>query len=199
MTAQAGDTASSPARRKTAVRQALRTLRRSLTPSARRRAAHRAALHLARAARRWNARHIAAYLSLAEEIDTAPLIALLRRQGCTLYAPRLARAGRLRFTRLNARAALRCNRYGIAEPVAQPRPARLDLILLPLVAFDAGGRRLGMGGGYYDRLLARPRPWRRPTRVGLAFAAQEVTSVPAEARDVRLDAVVTERGLRRFR
>ena len=197
MTAQAGDTTSSLARRKSAVRTSVRDLRRSLAASARRQAARRAARHLARAVRIWSARHVAVYLSMAEEFDTAPLITLLRRNGCALYVPKLAGPGRLRFARLAAGTALRRNRYGIAEPVAAVRPARLDLILLPLVAFDAQGRRLGMGGGYYDRLLARPR--RRPLRVGLAFASQEVAAVPAEARDVRLDAVITERGLRRFR
>jgi 5-formyltetrahydrofolate cyclo-ligase len=79
------------------------------------------------------------------------------------------------------------------------RPPRLDLVVLPLVAFDDEGRRLGMGGGYYDRWLARPRAARRPLRVGFGFALQEARVVPATAHDVRLDAVVTERGLRRFR
>jgi 5-formyltetrahydrofolate cyclo-ligase len=121
---------------------------------------------------------------------------LLRRHGCRVYVPRLAGGG-LRFVPL--RGALRANRFHIAEPVGAGRPPRLDLIVLPLVAFDGSGRRLGMGGGYYDRWLARARPWRRPLRVGLAFAAQEVPAVPAGARDARLDAVVTERGSRRFR
>ena len=201
MTAQAGDTTSTPselkslARRKQAMRQAVRQVRRSLDAATRRRAAVRAATHLARAARQ--VRHVAVYLSVGEELDTAPLLDLLRRRGCTLYAPRLAGPGRLRFTRLAHGTTLRRNRYGIAEPIGGALPSRLDLVLLPLVAFDAQGRRLGMGGGYYDRLLARPRRW--PLRVGFAFAAQEVAAVPAQAHDVRLDAVVTERGLRRFR
>ena len=195
MTAQAGDTASLSSR-KSALRKSVRQLRRAVPAADRRRAAQQAAAHLARLARACSARHVAAYLSLPEEIDTAPLLALLRRQGCVLYVPKLAGAGQLRFTRL--RAPLRHNRHGIAEPVAGGRPARLDLIVLPVVAFDEDGRRLGMGGGYYDRLLARARPWRRPLRIGLAFAAQQVAAVPANARDARLDAVVTERGLRRF-
>jgi len=195
MTAQAGGTTSLSSR-KAAQRKALRLLRRTLPVAARRRAALRAARHLALLARACGARHVAAYLSLVEEIGTAPLIALLRRQGCRVYVPKIAGA-RLRFAPL--RGALRDNRFGIAEPAGAARPPRLDLIVLPLVAFDAAGRRLGMGGGYYDRLLARPRPARRPLRVGLAFAAQEVPAVAAGAGDARLDAVVTERGARRFR
>lgn len=194
MTAHVGDTTSLP-RRKAAARKTVRTRRSSLSPAERRRAAHKAAVHAARAACKAQARHVAIFLSMTEELDTAPLIGRLLDQGCTLYVPKVAAAGRLRFTRLAG--ALRRNRYGIAEPVALSLPARLDLVLLPLVAFDGKGRRLGMGGGYYDRWLARP--CRRPLRMGYAFAAQEVAAVPAAAHDVRLDAVVTERGLRRFR
>jgi 5-formyltetrahydrofolate cyclo-ligase len=195
MTAQAGDT-TSLASRKAAQRKALRRARAALPAATRRCAAHAAARCLARLARAAGARHVAAYLSIKEEIDTAPLIVLLRRQGCRVYVPKIDGA-RLRFAPL--RGALRANRFRIAEPVGGGRPPRLDLIVLPLVAFDADGRRLGMGGGYYDRLLARPRPARRPLRVGLAFAAQEVPAVPAGAGDARIDAIVTERGARRFR
>jgi 5-formyltetrahydrofolate cyclo-ligase len=92
---------------------------------------------------------------------------------------------------------LRDNRYGIAEPASGMRAARLDLIVLPLVAFDAQGHRLGMGGGYYDRLLARTRRG-GPRRVGYAFSAQQADALPHEAHDAKLDAVATERGLLRF-
>jgi 5-formyltetrahydrofolate cyclo-ligase len=197
MTAQAGDTTSSLALRKAALRKALRQHRRALSPAQRRREAARAAAHLARACRAWNARDIAVYLSLPEEIDTAPLLRALRR-GCRLYVPVLAPGPRLRLVRWRDGAPLRANRYGIPEPAVRQRAARLDLVVLPLVAFDAAGRRLGMGGGYYDRLLARRRPFRRPLCVGLAFAGQEVPAVPAGPLDARLDAVATARGLRRF-
>jgi 5-formyltetrahydrofolate cyclo-ligase len=161
----------------------------------RRRAAERAARCLAPLLR---GRHVAVYLSLGEEIDTTPLIRRLRRLGCSLYVPKVGARGELRFTRLVAGAALRRNRYGIREPAALRRPLRLDAIVMPLVAFDAAGRRLGMGGGYYDRLLRTPPPYRRPWRVGFAFAAQQIARVPADVHDARLHAVATEHGLRRF-
>jgi 5-formyltetrahydrofolate cyclo-ligase len=193
VTAQAGDTTSSLARRKAAVRLPVRTLRQLLPLSQRKRAAAQAARHLAS---RLRGCRVAVYLSLGEEIDTAPLIRRLRQLGCALYVPKVGARGQLRFTRLTG--ALRRNRYGIREPAVLRRPSRLDAIVLPLVAFDGAGRRLGMGGGYYDRLLGRARPYRRPWRVGFAFAAQEVAAVPVEAHDVRLHAVATERGVRRF-
>jgi hypothetical protein len=93
------------------------------------------------------------------------------------------------------------------EQVVQPisrliRAREHDAAAFVIACFSDPGlhlARLGMGGGYYDRWLARPRAARRPLRVGFGFALQEARVVPATAHDVRLDAVVTERGLRRFR
>lgn len=90
------------------------------------------------------------------------------------------------------------NRYGIPEPDVDPsmliEPEEIALAVLPLVGFDAGGNRLGMGAGWYDRSFAfrrdRPAP---PWLVGAAFSAQQVESVHCQAWDVPLDAVCTER------
>ena len=100
-------------------------------------------------------------------------------------------------------APLRTNRYGIAEPTGTDhRDARwCDLVLLPLVAFDACGHRLGTGGGYYDRALAFRRlrqSWPGPRLVGLAHSAQELPTISPNPTDVALDAIVTERGIRIF-
>ena len=70
------------------------------------------------------------------------------------------------------------------------------IVLAPLVGWDGAGYRLGYGGGYYDRTLAAMT--RKPRLVGLAFAAQELDSIPREPHDVPLDAVVTEAGVRHF-
>ena len=94
------------------------------------------------------------------------------------------------------------NRYGIPEPRVPRsrwvRAAMLDLILVPLVAFDRAGGRLGMGGGYYDATLAflhHRHHWLKPRIVGAAFAFQELPAVPQEPWDVSLTAIVTERGV----
>ena len=96
------------------------------------------------------------------------------------------------------------NRFGIPEPVVEPSStlaaAEMTVVLLPLVAFDATGHRLGMGGGYYDRTFAfrhagAPPPW----LIGVGYALQETADVGAEAWDVRLDAVATDAGWRAFR
>jgi 5-formyltetrahydrofolate cyclo-ligase len=96
------------------------------------------------------------------------------------------------------------NRFAIPEPIVTRRTLRtareLDFLLVPLVAFDNAGSRLGMGGGYYDRTLAYLRlrdHWRRPRVVGLAHSFQRVESLPRNAWDVPVDAVATERALHR--
>ena len=196
------DPPSSVAARKSELRRQLRRLRVAIPDPQRRRCARAAARQLLRWRAVNRARDIAVYLSVRSELSTVPLIARLLRRGHRLWAPVTGAGGRMRFAPLHARSCLRRGGLGLPQ-VARARPLRggreLDLVLLPLLGFDARGRRLGNGGGYYDRTLAAPRRGRRPLLVGHAYAAQEVAEVPAEPWDVRLDAVVTERGLRRFR
>jgi len=198
MTALAGDTASL----KTRLRQEFRRRRASLPAAQRRRAAERAAQRLARTPLFRRARHVAIYLPYASELDTAPLQRRCLAQGKRVYVPRVLDGFRLRFEQLPADAALRHNRYGIAEPAGR-RPhcglRRLDLVVLPLTAFDLQGHRLGTGGGYYDRALALRGPSRKPRLVGYAYALQQAETLPAEPWDVRLDAVVTETRFHTFR
>lgn len=148
--------------------------------------------------------HIAGYAALAGEPDLSAALEALARRGARLYLPRIASFRRRELTFARATAASRTNRFGIREPwpPARPIPAgQLDIVLVPLVGFDARGVRLGMGGGYYDRAFAFRRHRRallRPRLIGIAFACQQVEVLPAAAHDVRLDAVITEHGLTRF-
>jgi 5-formyltetrahydrofolate cyclo-ligase len=89
---------------------------------------------------------------------------------------------------------------GIASPLVSAGDLTPDLVIVPLIAFDAAGARLGQGGGYYDRTLAELRASKgAPPCVGLAFAGQEVEAVPREDHDQKLDGVLTELGYRAFR
>lgn len=97
---------------------------------------------------------------------------------------------------------LTLNRYNIAEPdihlYQTPKPWGLDLILMPLVAFDTSGNRLGMGKGYYDRTLKFLRyryHWRKPKLVGIAYEFQKFDALPFQPWDIPLDAIVTERSV----
>ncbi|MBI3171057.1 MAG: 5-formyltetrahydrofolate cyclo-ligase, partial [Hydrocarboniphaga effusa] len=154
------------------MRQQLRAQRAAIPKSVRRAAAVKAARSASRLLR--NRRHVAVYFSHGSELDTGPLIQALARRNHRLYLPRL-QGGRMSFVPFSPGAKLRRNRFGIPEPVAAARAARLDAIVLPLVGFGGAGRRLGQGGGFYDRALAR----RRSFRIGFAFAAQEAAEIPA--------------------
>ena len=155
-----------------------------------------AALHLQAGSR------IALYAALPHELDAVPLIERARARGCRIYLPRIdsARTSRgMRF--LEMQGPLRRNRLGIEEPVrlgAALGARWLDLVFLPVVGFDRAGLRLGTGGGFYDRAFAfrqLRQTWHVPALVGLAYSFQEVAHLEAAPHDVRMDAVVTEKGI----
>lgn len=180
---------------RTALRREMRQRRRGL-PGFRRRLANRALVrHLVNLPAYRRARDLAVYWPADGEADVRAVAAHAWSNGKRLYLPVVGRGGLMRFARWMQHGDLRPNRYGIPEPVQvrQCVPAgRLDLVVMPLVAFDARGNRLGMGGGYYDRALSGQR-WRR-LLVGVAFSCQHASSIPAQAWDVPIDLVITERG-----
>ena len=131
------------------------------------------------------------YVSFRSEVETAGLIAELRRTH-RVAAPRVAAAGRMDAMLLSDQPLVR-SRLGVMEPpptAVVVEPESIDAVLVPGLAFDADGFRLGYGGGYYDRFLARSA---RALRIGLAFEAQIVDSVLPHAHDQPLHHIVTER------
>ena len=190
-----------PAERR-ALRREIRGCRRALSGSERRNATR--ALTIRIAASRWfiNSRTIAVYLSNDGEIDLFPLIERAWTMGKRTYLPRIV-GPNLWFLPFHARSVLAGNRFSIPEPLEPARrrirPLFLDLVLLPLVAFDESGNRLGMGGGYYDRTFAAVRyrtAWPGPRRIGVAYELQCVDPLPVADWDVPLDAIVTEQATR---
>lgn len=145
------------------------------------------------------------YLPFEGEMDLRPLLDLALAMGKHCYLPVVPRRfeRKLGFTRLSGRNSWYLNRFGIHEHWS-PRPVRarqLDLLLVPLVGFDAAGYRLGMGGGFYDTSLAylrRRSAWRKPYLIGIGYECQKVPEVPRDPWDMPLDAALTERRLYRF-
>lgn len=177
------------------LRRQLRQRRRALPPYRQRHAAQALARIVAAHPVIARANRIALYLPADGEIDPGPLLARLLARGKRIYLPVVSAAGTLSFGRFPA-ARMRRNRFGIYEPQGRRiAPRALDVVCLPLVAFDRTGGRLGMGGGFYDRsfafLLAGRR---RPQLVGLAHHFQEVRQLPLAPWDVPLAAVATDRG-----
>jgi len=140
---------------------------------------------------------IAGYAPIGDEIDPMPLLALLAgSHACAL--PRVEEGRALTFRLWSPGMALQPGRFGIPSPPLDLPAVLPDIVLVPLLAFDRRGHRLGYGGGHYDATLAALRAAKRVDAIGLAYAAQEVDRVPDEAWDQRLDAVATEKGFMRF-
>ena len=189
---------------KALVRKELRRRRKSLAPADHAARSLQAARVITRLAQFRHGSRVALTLSFDGECDTAPLIAAARRRGVRLYTPVVVgkRRRALRFYPLGGRT--RRGTYGIEVPlrtVTPLSPRWFDLVVVPLVGIDPQGRRLGMGGGYYDTSFAfrrQRRAWRGPRLVGFAFDCQRADSVHADAWDLRLDALATESGLHPF-
>ena len=146
-----------------------------------------------------NSKHVAIYLSNDGELDTSLLIKELWNLNHAVYLPIIHpfNGANLLFQRYEKNSPMRANRYGILEPKLNcsqicPLPA-LDYLLMPLVAFDKQGNRLGMGGGFYDRTLARlhEQNWQKPQLIGLAHKCQKVDALPIESWDVPLKTIIT--------
>lgn len=155
------------------------------------------------------ATHLAAYIANDNEIDSAGFIQAWQRLDSThqCYLPALDpnHANQLAFVQYQPGDQLKTNRYQIPEPDINDHniyPAELlDVVLMPLVAFDRHGARLGMGKGYYDRTFAfiNATQHAKPILIGLAYEFQRVNHIITEEWDVPLDLVVTEAGYQEFR
>jgi 5-formyltetrahydrofolate cyclo-ligase len=141
---------------------------------------------------------VAGYAAVRGEADPFPLMAALAQQGHPLCLPQ-TRDESLVFRAWKPGDPLVIGRFNIPEPDDKMRELKPDLVLVPLLAFDRDGYRLGYGAGYYDRYLRGERERRTLRAIGIAFAGQGVVQLPREKWDEPLDAVVTEERVMRFR
>jgi 5-formyltetrahydrofolate cyclo-ligase len=132
-------------------------------------------------------------MPLKSEINPLPLMKKLAEAGAALALPVVAGRGKpliMRTWRWGE--PLAEGVWGIRQPKPEAPEVEPDILLVPLLAFDRAGNRIGYGAGYYDMTIARLRARKPVTAIGIAFAVQEVPAVPATARDERLDLVLTE-------
>jgi len=187
---------------KARLRRELRRERNSLSPASAKQSARQLCRTLLSHSRLQRSRNIAFYLSADGELDLAPLMQACHRAGKILWLPCISNERIMSFRRHRPGKPLLRNRFGIGEPppaAMRCDPMQLDLVLMPLVAFDAHGNRLGMGGGFYDRAFARCRRSRRPFLMGVAHSFQQVPALPRDPWDIPVAAVATEAGIHYFR
>jgi 5-formyltetrahydrofolate cyclo-ligase len=136
---------------------------------------------------------VSGFMPLKSEISPLPLMHKLATVGAELALPRIvARGSPLSMRAWEFGAPLDRGQWGIREPPPDAPEVEPDILLVPLLAFDRAGYRIGYGAGYYDMTLARLRARKPVTAVGIAFAAQEVPEIPKTPGDERLDLVLTE-------
>jgi 5-formyltetrahydrofolate cyclo-ligase len=137
---------------------------------------------------------VSGFMPLKSEINPLPLMRKLAGAGARLALPVIdARGKPLILRAFTFGDALDSGQWGIREPKPEAPEVAPDIMLVPLLAFDRTGHRVGYGAGYYDRTIAKFRAMKTVVAVGIAYAAQEIEAVPITERDARLDLVLTER------
>ncbi|WP_434288207.1 5-formyltetrahydrofolate cyclo-ligase [Celeribacter sp. SCSIO 80788] len=139
----------------------------------------------------------AGYMPLGSEIDPRPAMSVLHDRGPVAVPVVEAKAQPLRFDRWTPEGAMVEGAFGALIPAAS-EPVIPEVVIVPMLAFNRAGHRLGYGGGFYDRTLAKLRAMGSVFAVGLVYAAQELPDIPVEPTDAPLDAIVTEREVLTF-
>ncbi|PKH01263.1 5-formyltetrahydrofolate cyclo-ligase [Psychromonas sp. MB-3u-54] len=183
---------------RTEIRHQIRTTRRDLSGLQQKRDADRLFSRLIKHSRVQQAGKISVTLAYDGEIDTLRFVEWCWKNNKTIYLPVIHpfHKGHLLFLEYTTKTEMVLNQHGIFEPKLNQLNTcpmnDLDLIFTPLVAFDTQGNRIGMGGGYYDRMLA---PWFKdktgPYPIGLAHDCQQIEQLPVEEWDVPLPEIIT--------
>lgn len=173
-------------------------MRDALSPELRAQHSAAAASHVVALLARAPPACLAAFVAMGSEIDPSAVLVWAAGRGIPTAVPMVA-GDRMTFALHAPSEPLVDGVFGTRQPVEGAVQASPDVWLVPLLGFDARGGRLGYGAGHYDRAIARTiAAGLRPRLIGFAFSAQEVDRVPLEGHDQRLDAVVTELGIRTF-
>jgi 5-formyltetrahydrofolate cyclo-ligase len=139
---------------------------------------------------RYHPHCVAAYLPIGSECDTRQIIDAARASGADIVLPALVGRSHIVFRLHRVGDPLVTGGFGTSSPGDGAPEIEPDLMIMPLVGFDATGARLGYGRGYYDAAIGRMR--RRPVLIGIGFSVQKTGRIPAESHDIHLDWIVTE-------
>ncbi|MBP9763941.1 MAG: 5-formyltetrahydrofolate cyclo-ligase [Gammaproteobacteria bacterium] len=185
---------------KAAIRRSIRLERAKLSIKQQAEKAHQLLCIIVQLPEFIHSQYLAAYWPNDSEINPLGILATAHEMGKSCYLPKLDPdpMAHMQFVEYHPGDSLTANHLGILEPSLRHRksiaPKSLDLVLVPLVAFDKKGRRLGMGKGYYDHTFAfhKTDPNSKPFLLGIAYDLQKVSELPSEEWDIPLDGVATE-------
>jgi 5-formyltetrahydrofolate cyclo-ligase len=190
-----------------ALRRAMRIARRDISAAEREWSSRRIATLADRARLLRPGRRIAVYRAYGHELDLEELTRRAWVRGCKVYLPVIThrRTARMEFFPFEPTTRLVPNAFGILQPDVERAlripPHHLDIVFMPLVAFDDRGSRLGSGAGFYDRSMKHLRVrhrWRRPKLVGCAYSQQRIEHLETNPWDVAMDAILTPHYFKRF-
>lgn len=179
---------------KKALRASIKQKRRALSIEYRQQASRKMQAELTKLPCYQAAEYIMLYMAMQDEVQLDELIAMVLKDGKKAVIPLVTGAGLMEAVELSDMADLVPDKYGIKTVSEEKRrliaPDKIDLIIVPGVAFDKAGHRLGMGGGFYDRFMLRAS---RAVRAALAYDCQLLVAVPAEVHDLTVDYIITEK------
>ena len=179
---------------KKALRASIKQKRRALSIEYRQQASRKMQAELTRLPCYQAAEYIMLYMAMQDEVQLDELIAMVLKDSKKAVIPLVTGAGLMEAVELSDMADLVPDKYGIKTVSEEKRrliaPDKIDLIIVPGVAFDKAGHRLGMGGGFYDRFMLRAS---RAVRAALAYDCQLLAAVPAEVHDLTVDYIITEK------
>lgn len=172
------------------------TARRALSAQERRQASRAICKRVIETREFTSSKYVGVYLPMYDEVDTREIIQRAWRANKRVFVPILRGSAQMLFCEITPDTELEQNRFRIWEPSRSRiiEPERLDLVIVPTVAFDERNHRVGMGGGYFDRCFAFLRHrkyWLRPKLLGVAFRCQEVEEITPNAWDIRLYRIIT--------
>ena len=142
-------------------------------------------------------KNLCLYYAFNYEVNTIKLFeALKEKNRVSTSLPVISQNGSMKFIQWKLQDPLKVNTYGFLEPIRQKKIISPDLFVVPLLAYDRFHNRLGYGKGYYDRFLKKyAKKKRNILTIGLAFSFQKYKKIPASEHDVRLDYILTEKGI----
>ena len=138
-----------------------------------------------------NNKIIGGYYPYNYEIDILEILKLLEKKNYKISLPKIKKKNQMNFFEWSFDDPLSINKYGIPEPISK-KIIHPDVLIIPLVAFDNELNRLGYGGGYYDRYIAKSFKKKRIIKIGIAYSFQKLNKIPINKYDIRLDYIITE-------